>query len=193
MMCWWKTCVDDWAGRAKLSGAQCQSSGEQRNYSVPGAFGDAFGPLAGIFTAFAFAATVASAVMQRQEMKEARAQFASQFDAMKRANELAQEANALERLTCSVEAWRQVMEVESNALKIVEGIVNEANANTGHPPVGDAQEMWRSYWNGADGEKEKSPLHGKLALRGYAVHRAFLDMTLASIEQSADEDLSHEA
>jgi hypothetical protein len=80
-LCWWWQCVvDPWAAQAHYP--QQQTGSEYRNYSVPGAFGDSFAPIVGIFTSLTLGAAIASVFMQRaelaalhDEMEEAREQW----------------------------------------------------------------------------------------------------------------------
>jgi hypothetical protein len=161
MLLWrWSVRVDEWAAHSRMvPGAECaERSGEVRNYSVPGTYGDAFAPIVGVMTALALGATVASAFMQREEMEEARKQFTSQASEMKEANDLAVSAQL-------IEAWRQIGELERQALTILNvRTAQEQKAFSGPDAtaltiqqfpkrLGDARLAWRAYWKAAFTER----------------------------------------
>lgn len=152
MWLWRTRVVDPWAGRAREVAAPSGElrSGEVRNYSVPGAFGDSFAPILGLMTAAALAATVSSVFMQSIELREAREQFTAQADALKEANIHAARANELERSAQVLEAQRQLIEVDAAGAALVQAFKTEFAslehyAGPTKMKIGDVGAMWLEY------------------------------------------------
>lgn len=89
--------------------------------ATPGAFGDAFAPIVGVFTALALGATVASTYMQREAMREAQAQSEAQAHALERSLFLAVNAQVLE-------VTRQVHELDQHGCDAVQRLILEGDA-----------------------------------------------------------------
>jgi hypothetical protein len=120
LMRWWAVeHVDAWARRASIR--EDRPDGTSRtvpNYTVPGTYGDAFGPMVGVLTALALGAAVASAFMQREEMEEARTQFTAQAKALDKANDLAEAANELELLNMTLNIMQQLADAEAFGVEV---------------------------------------------------------------------------
>lgn len=124
----WGGVVDRWAGKAvkrsdcgqALAPKCTETTGEVRDYSVPGTYGDAFAPLTGLFTSLALGAAIASVFMQReelqsqrQEMRLARKQYRAQARALRDANKLAERANELAHSAQLADVLRQITDINN--------------------------------------------------------------------------------
>lgn len=127
MWAWREIVVDQWAWKARPKDA---GGSELRNYSVPGAFGDAFAPIVGLMSSLALGAAIASLFLQRRElalqrtalaeqraeMQESNKAFHLQYEVMQRQAELQGRANKLSEL--SIEAMNRANVVADVAARI---------------------------------------------------------------------------
>lgn len=142
LMVGWRYLVDSWAWHAREAGNQ---SGELRNYSVPGAFGDSFAPVVGLLTSLALGAAIASVLMQRkelqlqreemerqrEEMRQAREQYTAQAAALNDANALAIHANELAHSAQIADALRQIADINNQGVACFSRVSGSARKQRG--------------------------------------------------------------
>jgi hypothetical protein len=186
---WSNYFVNPWAARAALKR-------ELRDYSVPGTYGDAFAPVVGLLTSLALGATVASAYMQREEMREARTQFQAQEREQKRANDLAEEANILALSAQLLEVTRQIADIDHLATAAIAERKREIEAiaarldggvtspRAQHERIGDPGAAWDVFFHASP--QQRAQYHRNIEskqLTSLANRRTMLDSTLQGLQR----------
>ncbi len=175
---WAHFVVHPWAQGAR------EPDSKSGNYTAPGAFGDSFAPVIGLFAALALGATVASAYMQREELRDSRRNNATQI--------------RLTRIGQRIECWKQIAEIDRIALDEVSSTLERARLQLlseqgiperEGPPAVDSERTWLEYWKTPDKERARQfPEIHSADLATYATNRYQLSLVEADLQTTIEGD-----